>query len=201
MRLIGGLQSDVSRPPAAELFRSGISVRCVLTNPGSPGFLTFLASEQRGGLRRARTNNKLGQHMDASGRRSWVRATIIVAVAYAVIGIVFAALDKSTDANHVHPWRLAAWVASGAVATAHIGYEHYRLGSSPRPTALHVAGAVALGAFGLALAANVHWLFAETHGQRSPLLALPLWPLITAIPAFLVALVVAAVLARFSRRA
>ena len=124
----------------------------------------------------------------------------LVAVAYVVIGIVFGVLAKSSDANHVRLWRLAAWVASAAVAAAHIGYEHYGLGSSPRPTALHAAGAVALGAFGLAVAANVHWLFAETHGQRSPLLALPVWPVITAIPAFPVALAVAAVLARLSRR-
>lgn len=135
--------------------------------------------------------------MDVSARRSWVRALILVAVAYAAIGIVFAAL--AADANHVRLWRLAAWVASAVVAAAHIWYEHYRLGSSPRPTALHAAGAVALGAFGLALAANVHWLVAGTHGQRPPLLALPVWPVVTALPAFLAALVVAAVLARFSR--
>ena len=125
----------------------------------------------------------------------------LVAVAYAVIGIVFGVLAKSGDANHVRLWRLAAWVASAAVAAAHIGYEHYRLGSSPRPTALHAAGAVALGAFGLAVAANIHSLFAATRGQHSPLLALVAWPVITALPAFIVALVVAAVLARFSRRA
>jgi hypothetical protein len=92
-------------------------------------------------------------------------------------------------------------VASAAVAAAHIGYEHYRLNSSPRPTALHAAGAVALGAFGLALAANVHWLFAGTHGQPAPLLALPVWPVITALPAFPLALAVATVLGRFSRHA
>ena len=139
--------------------------------------------------------------MDVPGRRSWARAMLLAAVAYAVIGIAFAALDTSADADHVHPWRLAAWAASAAVAAAHIGYEHYRLGSSPRPTALHAAGAVALGAFGLALAANMHWLFAETHGQPAPVLALPVWPVITAIPAFLGALAVAAVLAFFSRHA
>src|SRR5213594_3562314 len=125
----------------------------------------------------------------------------VVAVAYVVIGIVFGVLAKSGDANHMRLWRLAAWVASAAVAAAHIGYQHYRLGSSPRPTALHAAGAVALGAFGLALAANVRWLFAGTYGQRAPLLALPVWPVITAVPAFLGALAVAAVLARLSRRA
>src|SRR6266511_4853345 len=99
---------------------------------------------------------------------------ILVAVAYVAIGIVFAAL--AADVNHVRLWRLAAWVASAAVAAAHIAYEHYRLGHSPRATALHAAGAVALGAFGLALAANVHWLLAESHGPQPPLLALPVWP-------------------------
>src|SRR6266487_4092666 len=117
---------------------------------------------------------------------------ILVAGAYVVIGIVFGVLANLGDANHVRLWRLAAWVASAAVAAAHVGYEHYRLGSSPRPTALHAAGAVALGAFGVALAANVHWLFADTRGQRPPLLALLVWPVITAVPAFLVALAVAA---------
>jgi len=129
--------------------------------------------------------------------RSWVRALLLVAVAYAAIGIVFARL--AVDANHVGVWRLAAWLASAVVAAAHIWYEQYRLGSSPRPTALHAAGAVALGAFGLALAANVHWLVAGTHGQRPPLLALPVWPVVTALPAFLAALAIAAVLARFRR--
>ena len=134
--------------------------------------------------------------MNVSGR-SWVRALLLVAVAYAAIGIVFAAL--AVDANHVRVWRLAAWLASAVVAAAQMWYEQYRLGSSPRPTALHAAGAVALGAFGLALAANVHWLVAGTHGQRPPLLALPVWPVVTAVPAFLAALAVAAVLARFGR--
>jgi hypothetical protein len=139
--------------------------------------------------------------MGVSGRRLWIRAMILVGVAYVVIGIGFAAPAKSADANHVRLWRLAAWIASAGVAAAHIGYEHYRLGSSPRSTALHAAGAVALGAFGLALAANLHWLFAGTHGQRPPLLALPAWPVITAVPAFLLALAAAALLARSSRRA
>ena len=125
---------------------------------------------------------------------------MLVAVAYVVTGIGFGALAKSADANHVRLWRLAAWVASAAVAAAQIGYEHYRLGSSPRPTALHAAGAVALGAFGLALAANIHALFAAAHSPHSPLPALVAWPVITAVPAFFAALTVAAVLARFSRR-
>jgi hypothetical protein len=126
---------------------------------------------------------------------------ILVAVTYVVIGVVFAALARPADAGYVRVWRLAAWLASAAVGAAHIAYEHYRLGGSPRTAALHAAGAVGLGAFGLALAANLHWLFAGTPGQHAPLLALPVWPVITALPTFPVALVAAAVLARVSRRA
>ncbi len=138
--------------------------------------------------------------MDVSGRSS-VRAIVLVAVAYVVIGVVSSSLARSADGDQMRLWRLAAWVASAAVAAAQIWYEHYRVGSSPRPTALRAAGAVALGAFGLALAANIHWLLAAARGQRSPLLALVAWPVITAVPAFLGALAVAAVLDGFSRRA
>jgi hypothetical protein len=126
---------------------------------------------------------------------------VLIGVTYVIIGVTFSELDDSADVRRVRLWRLAAWLASAAVGAAHIGYEHYRLGSSPRVTALHAAGAVALGAFGLALAANVHWLLAGPPGQHAPLLALPIWPVITALPAFLAALAVATVLARVSRRA
>lgn len=125
---------------------------------------------------------------------------LLVALAYVVIGVGFADLAKSPDPEQVRLWRLAAWVASAAAAAVHIGYEHYRLGSSPRAVALHAAGAVALGAFGLALAANVHWLVTATPGQRAPLLALPVWPVITAVPAFLGALAAAAVLGRIHHK-
>jgi hypothetical protein len=123
-----------------------------------------------------------------------------VALAYGIIGVMFAALDRSSPSGQVRLWRLAAWLASAATAALHISYEHYRLGSSPRATALHAAGAVALGAFGLALAANVRWLVGGAPGQRAPLLALPVWPVITAAPAFLGALAVAAVLGRIHHK-
>ena len=138
--------------------------------------------------------------VDSSDRRSWIGAMIVVGVTYVVIGIGFAALARSPDADRARFWRLAAWVASAATAAAHIGYAHYRLRGSPRATALYAAGAVALGAFGLAVGANVHWLLTARPGQPAPLLALPIWPVVTAVPAFLGALAVAAVLARVARR-
>jgi hypothetical protein len=83
----------------------------------------------------------------------------------------------------------------------HIGYEHFRLRSVPSALALHVAGGCALGAFGLALAANANSLGAGIEGQRALLLvSLVAWPLLTAVPAFVVSFVVAAVLARVAAK-
>jgi hypothetical protein len=112
---------------------------------------------------------------------------------YLVAGLIAAALAKSAASNQIRvAWRLAAWVISAVGFATHIGYEQIRLRSSPRTTALHAALAVALGAFGLAVAARL-------HSQHFPGFALVLWPVITALPAFAVALAAAAVLTRARR--
>src|SRR5260370_30845197 len=72
---------------------------------------------------------------------------------------------------------------------SHIVFEQVHLRSSPRITAFHVSSAAGIGAFGLAVAANIH-AQAAPPVQRSLLLALSLgiWPIMTALPAFFVAL-------------
>lgn len=136
--------------------------------------------------------------MNATGQR-WFRAVPFLAVLYLAAGIVFAALAKSAASNQVRvAWRLAAWVISAAAFAAHIGYEHVRLRSSPRTTALHASLAVGLGAFALAIAASLH---AQATHQHFPAFALAAWPVMTALPAFVVALAAAAVLTRARRSA
>jgi hypothetical protein len=133
--------------------------------------------------------------MDAL-RQPWVRAALLVGLAYFLIGRVFA-----WPTTHVQGWRLAAWAISGAAYAAHIGYEHFRLRHSPYPTALHAALAVAIGAFGLAAAGALHSLLATSTIRPAWLLAFVAWPVVTAVPAFVVALVAATVLARLPRGA
>jgi len=127
------------------------------------------------------------------GSKTWVRAALILGAVYALVGIGFA-----LPAYHVKLWRLAAWVVSAIAYAAHVCYEHFRLRNSPRSAALHVASAVALGAFGLAVGANIHSLsLGSTNEHRHLLLlSLGLWPVITAVPAFLVALGASWILAR-----
>jgi len=124
---------------------------------------------------------------------------LFVGGVYLVAGILFAALAKSAPSHQmVVAWRLAAWVISAVAFAAHIGYEHFWLRSSPVTTALHASLATAIGAFGLAVAARIHALTAPTP-QHFPTFALALWPVLAALPAFLVALAFAVVLARARR--
>jgi len=122
------------------------------------------------------------------------RAVLLLGVFYAVVGIVFA-----MPSGHVRVWRLAAWIVSAAAYAAHLAYERFRLRNSLRAGALHVGLGAALGAFGLALGANIHSLpLGTTHAQRQLLLlALVSWPVITFLPAFLAALGAGWVMARF----
>lgn len=134
--------------------------------------------------------------MNGSRGRRWFLTVLLGGMVYFLIGELFA-----LPTSHVRAWRLAAWLASAAVYVAHMGYEHLRLRNLPRSTAFHAAAAVALGAFGLALAATVHsWLVPSSTPFARFLLALVVWPVITGLPAFLVAYGVLAVLVRLWRR-
>lgn len=119
---------------------------------------------------------------------------LLVGAVYLVAGVAFATLAGWSGSNQMRVmWRLAAWVISAAAFAAHIGYEHVRLRSSPRTTALHASLGVALGAFALAVAANLHAPAASSQQHSHALArALVLWPVLTALPAFIVALAAAA---------
>ena len=121
---------------------------------------------------------------------------LLVGVVYVMVGRLFAA-----PTSHAHAWRLAAWLVSAIAYAAHIAYEHFRRRESPRLMAVHVAVAVAIGGLGLAIVGMVHSLSNTSAVRPAWLLALVLWPAVTALPAFVVALVVGAVLARIPRMA
>ncbi|HKN58575.1 MAG TPA: hypothetical protein VJV97_06965 [Gemmatimonadaceae bacterium] len=141
--------------------------------------------------------------MEESDRRGhWGLTAILFGLVYFVAGIVsggLAAAAASTQGRTA--WRLAAWVASAAAFAAHIRYEHVRMRSSPVRTAWHTAAAVALGAFGLAAAANIRAQITLAHARPLLRLSLLIWPVMSGIPAFVVALAAAAFLARTRRSA
>jgi hypothetical protein len=140
--------------------------------------------------------------MRSAGRRPWIPIALAAALAYGVVGFAFAVFAGwATSQDGRIAWRLLAWLVSAVVFAGHIGHEHFRFGHRPVTTAWHAAVAVALGAFGLAAAAGAHALWTATGRLRLFALALVLWPLLTGVPAFLVALLAAAGLARLRERA
>ena len=92
--------------------------------------------------------------------------------------------------EHAQAWRLAAWLVSFLIYTAHFRYERVRPSSATacrwrctsRP-------AVAIGAFAVAVAVMMRSIARRDRSQPTWLLALVLFPAVTAVPAFLVALV------------
>jgi hypothetical protein len=138
--------------------------------------------------------------MDASvGKRS-LGVVLLLAAVYLLVGVAFAEFANwsTTSAMRV-TWRRLAWLISALAFAAHIGYEHIRLGSSPRMTATRASIAAALGACALAVAANIHGWLVSSY-QRSLSIAIVAWPLLTVVPAFVVALAAAAILSRWRRR-
>ena len=115
-------------------------------------------------------------------------------VVYAAIGVGFAA-----PTTHVQFWRLAAWVVAAVVFAVQIGYEHVALRGRPIALAWHTAVGAAVGALGLAIFGPLrsHW---GTPTVRLALIVLVAWPVITGLPAFLVAFVTGSVLRRLFPR-
>ena len=131
--------------------------------------------------------------MDDAGRQQWLRAAILAGLLYFAANMVLGAVAGAAASDRLgFLWRVSALVVSAVVFAAHIAYEHFRSRHRARLTAWHASVAVALGALGLALAANVHDLTSASGYRPRMLIALVAWPLLTAVPAFLVALGVAA---------
>jgi hypothetical protein len=133
-----------------------------------------------------------------------VGATVIallVGAFYCVVaGIAFGAFAAWSSSNRmVVAWRVASFVVSLVAFAIHIGYEHFRLRNRPLRNASHTSLAVALGAFLLAVAANIHAIGVASASHRLLAAALVIWPVMTGIPAFLVALIAASGLSSFRR--
>ena len=127
-------------------------------------------------------------------RDRWLFRVAAAGLLYLLIGITFA-----VPTTHVRVWRLSAWFVSALVYAVHIAYECVWRHTTPRVTAVRAAVGAGLGAFGLAVVGAVHSLSTTSTLRAEWLLAFVLWPSITAIPAFVVALVVVVVMTRVMR--
>lgn len=127
-------------------------------------------------------------------KSSWVSAVFMAGLLYVLIGLASAALGGGVWGPRVRFWRGMAWVLSAIVFGIQIARDRLRMRYTAMSTALHAALGAALGALGLAISATIHGYAVSSPHLRSVKLALLVWPIITAVPAFLVALVVGVVL-------
>ena len=131
------------------------------------------------------------KNLNGSRTNQWL-AIILFGAVYIIVGVGFP--NPSAADKNQFIWRLAAWAICAVAFVIHIGLELFRFRNSAGRTAFHVSLAVALGGFGLAVAANIHAVTTRTGNRGLLALALVLWPLITGLPAFLVAFVATALL-------
>lgn len=132
-----------------------------------------------------------------------LRTVLVLAAVYLVVGILFGALAGRATSHQVRiGWRWAAWIVSAIAFGAHIAYEQLHRRTAPKITALYVSLAAGLGAFTLAVAANIHAQTAASPHRHSLALALSLlvWPIMTVVPAFVVAIMAATLVARVRPR-
>src|SRR2546429_6133715 len=114
--------------------------------------------------------------MDSSGRQPWLRRLILAGLVYLAVGIAFATFAGWSTSNQMGvTWRFLTLVISAVAFATHTGYEYFQLGNSPRATALHAAGAIAVGAFALAVAANIHGQLVGSSHRRLLVFALVAW--------------------------
>lgn len=133
-----------------------------------------------------------------SGGRPWLGRAILFGLAYVVLVVGTTALAHVTSSERwVVTWRLAGWVLPAVAYAIHVGYEHARVEGRPPVTAWHAAVGVAVGGFGLAVAALLRSVVTGQGVRNLFLLALVAWPVTAGVAAFLIALGIAAGLSRF----
>lgn len=114
-------------------------------------------------------------------------------VAYFAIGVGSAIFSNPVAARDLQAlMRLVALSLGILVFSLHIRYEISHWSGSPRITALRSSAALAGGTFLLAVYAVLYALINGTRSPRAMLLALVIWPLVTGVLGFLVALTAAA---------
>ena len=123
---------------------------------------------------------------------------LLAAAGYVVAGTGTVALAGMIGApGSVKGWRAAAWLLSLAVFVIHFASER-RHRARPLSIALHVALGVAIAAVVVAAFGPLRAHWAEPARFRLALLSVVAWPVLTGVPAFLVALTGSVLLDRFA---
>jgi len=129
-------------------------------------------------------------------RARGVGTVLLAGAAYVLVGTGTATLaGLASSAAAVKGWRLAAWLLSLAVFALHFALERHRRARRLR-VAARVALAVAVGALGVAALGPIRTHWGEPSRPKLVVLSLVAWPILTGVPAFVVALLAGLLLDR-----
>ena len=113
---------------------------------------------------------------------------MLAGAAYVLVGTGTAILaGMASSSAGVKGWRLAAWLLSLAVFGVHFAIERDR-GGRRVTVAARVALAVAIGGLGVAVFGPIRAHWGEPARLKLAMLSLVAWPLLTGVPAFVVAI-------------
>lgn len=113
---------------------------------------------------------------------------VLASAGYVVAGSGLATLTGlASSPAGVKAWRLSSWILSLLIFGCHFAGER-RLRARPVLSATIVACAVALGALGVAALGPLRAHWGDPARSRLIMLSIVAWPLLTGVPAFLVAL-------------
>ena len=126
-----------------------------------------------------------------------MRIFAFAAVTYCVVGLTVRWLAASAASDQLRnlSWP-AAWVISAAVFGAHVVHVSRRTHTSLVLGAAHVSLAVAAAAVILAALGLVRTLWGDPDRQTAAFFSLLIWPAVTAVPAFVLALAGGVILRR-----
>lgn len=125
---------------------------------------------------------------------------LLAGAAYVLVGTVTAILaGMAPSSAGVKGWRFAAWLLSLVVFAVHFAIERDR-DARRVSVAARVALAVAIGAFGVAALGPMRMHWGEPARLKLAMLSLVAWPVVTGVPAFVVALLGGTVLDRLAGR-
>jgi hypothetical protein len=129
-------------------------------------------------------------------RHSWLRTALVVAVIYAVIGLVTVATSRAAGGADmqaaVRLIRSISWLLSAVLFFVHLVIESR---SRPKPTvaASHASAAVAMATLLLALIATARQMSAG-NTRPAVFVAIAAWPLLTGLVSFAVGVVLSGLL-------
>lgn len=144
-------------------------------------------------------SHHINESIQPSGTKQ-LRIILVIGMVYCITGVISGILaGQARSHTMVVVWRLASWLVCSLIFASHILWQHYRFNYSPGKTALHTSSAAAIGAFGLAVAANIHAQSVHSDNRLMLGLSLAIWPVLVMVPAFIAAFVLAFLLQHFRK--